>query len=270
VLYRQAMGSVRIAEQDGAMNTAPPVGPSQIVRALLGLRELILAGEFQAGDRLAELSLVARLGVSRTPLRLAMTQLEHEGLLRGQPAGGFVVQSFTLADVRDAVELRGVLEGVAARMAAERGARAEDLATAAGLVAELDDVLAHSAAPMGDAFETYVSLNERFHDLIVTMAGSPMLRRSLEQVVCLPFASPSAFVNAEARLPESFEFLGVAQIQHHDLLDAIVAREGSRAEALGREHARLALRNLKLALADHRLLANIPGAPLLDLAPLEP
>ena len=75
---------------------------------------------------MSELPLVARLGVSRTPLRLALVELEHEGLLRPLDGGGYVVREFTEADVRDAVELRGVLEGTAARFAAERGASAAE------------------------------------------------------------------------------------------------------------------------------------------------
>jgi hypothetical protein len=55
---------------------------TQIMRALLRLRELILSGEFKPGERMAELPLVERVGVSRTPLRLALAALEHEGLLR--------------------------------------------------------------------------------------------------------------------------------------------------------------------------------------------
>ena len=77
---------------------------------------------------MSELPLVELLGVSRTPLRLALAELEHEGLLRGLPGGGYVVREFTQGDVRDAIELRGVLEGTAARFAAERGATARDLA----------------------------------------------------------------------------------------------------------------------------------------------
>ena len=77
---------------------------------------------------MAELPLVELLGVSRTPLRLALAELEHEGLLRGLPAGGYVVREFTQGDVRDAIEVRGVLEGTAARFAAERGVAARDLA----------------------------------------------------------------------------------------------------------------------------------------------
>src|SRR5437868_15398765 len=100
---------------------------TQIMSAVLRLRELILSGDFAPGARVSELPLVELLGVSRTPLRLALAALEHEGLLRGLPGGGYVVREFTQADISDAIELRGVLEGTAARFAAERGATARDL-----------------------------------------------------------------------------------------------------------------------------------------------
>src|SRR5881394_2200586 len=70
-------------------------GTSQTTRALLRLRELLLSGEFEPGARMSELPLVERLGVSRTPLRLALNALEHEGLLRLLPGGGYVVREFT-------------------------------------------------------------------------------------------------------------------------------------------------------------------------------
>src|SRR5256885_9714817 len=95
---------------------------THIMRAQLRLRELILSGQFAPGERMSELPLVERLGVSRTPLRLALATLEHEGLLRNLSGGGYAVRAFTQADMRDAVELRGVLEGTAARFAAGRGA----------------------------------------------------------------------------------------------------------------------------------------------------
>ena len=97
----------------------------QTTRALLRLREMILSGEFAPGERMSELRLVKRLGVSRTPLRLALATLEHEGLLQGLKSRGYVVREFTKADISDAIELRGVLEGTAARFAAERGATLE-------------------------------------------------------------------------------------------------------------------------------------------------
>ena len=93
---------------------------SQTGRTLLNLRGMLLRGDFQPGERISELPLVARLGVSRTPIRLALDRLAHEGLLEASPTGGFVVRAFTIEDVWDAIETRGVLEGAAARLAAER------------------------------------------------------------------------------------------------------------------------------------------------------
>jgi len=91
---------------------------SQIERAVLRLRELILKGEFEAGERVSEAPLTSRLGVSRTPIRLALERLAHEGLLEPYPTGGFVARRFTLDEVWDGIEVRGLLEGAAARMAA--------------------------------------------------------------------------------------------------------------------------------------------------------
>ena len=62
---------------------------SQTERAVLALREILLRGDFAAGQRLTELTLVARLGASRTPVRHALNRLAHEGLLEALPAGGF-------------------------------------------------------------------------------------------------------------------------------------------------------------------------------------
>jgi GntR family transcriptional regulator of vanillate catabolism len=94
---------------------------SQTVKALLSLRDLILTGELKAGDRISELAVVERLGVSRTPIRMALVRLEEEGLLELIPSGGFAVKAFSERDICDAIEIRGTLEGLCARLAAERG-----------------------------------------------------------------------------------------------------------------------------------------------------
>src|SRR5918992_2833687 len=93
---------------------------SQTTKATLGLRELLLNGVFKPGERVPYLRLVDELLVSRTPLRIALMTLSHEGVLEALPGGGFVVHEFTRTDIDDAIELRGVLEGMAARLAAER------------------------------------------------------------------------------------------------------------------------------------------------------
>lgn len=211
---------------------------------------------------MSELPLVELLGVSRTPLRLALAQLEHEGLLRTLPGGGYVVREFTQGDVRDAIELRGVLEGTAARFAAERGASARDLGAlratneTIGKLVRRDDY---------ESFERYLHLNEAFHARLLKMAHSAILVRALEGVVSLPFASASAFVLAEAELPASRDILIIGYRHHAGLIEAIDRRQGARAESLAREHARLALANLDIVM-DHRdVLERLPGASLIAL-----
>lgn len=236
---------------------------TQIMRALLRLRELILGGEFKPGERMSELPLVERLGVSRTPLRLALAALEHEGLLRRLKAGGYVVREFTMADINDAIELRGVLEGTAARFAAERGAPRRELRTLRTINDAIHE-LVHRADY--DSFERYVELNERFHARLVRMAASPQLHRALAGITSLPFAGPSAaLILAEAELPESRDILVIAHRHHLSLIEAIERREGGRAEAIAREHARLSIANLEVVMRHTGALERLPGASLLAL-----
>jgi GntR family transcriptional regulator, vanillate catabolism transcriptional regulator len=237
-------------------------GTSQSTRALLRLRELLISGEFEPGTRMSELPLVERLGVSRTPLRLALATLEHEGLLELLPGGGYATRQFSQADVTDAIELRGVLEGTAARWASERGVPRRELTRMATLVDRMD-VEVHEADY--GSFVNYVELNKSFHVLLVEAARSPMLERAVADIVALPFASASAFVLAEAELPESRQILLVAQDQHRALLEAIQSREGARAESIGREHARLARRNLDVAMDNHEVMERMPEASLIRL-----
>ncbi|NML46247.1 GntR family transcriptional regulator [Ramlibacter sp. G-1-2-2] len=231
-------------------NTAPAdteaSGGSQAVKAQLRLREMILAGELAPGARIAELALVERLGVSRTPIRAALMRLEQEGLLEALPNGGYAVRTFSERDVSDAIELRGTMEGLAARMAAERGAAPVVLAEARECLDGVDALLREPALD-DEGFGQYVELNQKFHNLLSEMAGSSVIARELERVVSLPFASPSGFVVVQATSAQSRDMLIVAQDQHRQVLDAIERREGSRAEAIMREHSRLAQRNLREA-----------------------
>jgi GntR family transcriptional regulator of vanillate catabolism len=235
---------------------------SQTTRATLGLRELIFAGELAPEQRVPEIGLAERLGVSRTPLRLALGTLAHEGLLRPLPGGGFVVCSFTLDDVADAIELRGVLEGTAARFAAERLRAESELETLVAVTERLDAVVAGRAP----ALERYVELNDEFHAVLVALAKSDALARAIANAVALPFASPGALVASQATLTREHEILLVAQHQHRMLVDAIRAGHGARAEEIAREHARLAKLNLDLVLENHAALERLPGAPLLRRA----
>jgi GntR family transcriptional regulator, vanillate catabolism transcriptional regulator len=235
---------------------------SQAARALIGVREMVLRGEFARGERLSELPLVARLGMSRTPIRLALERLEHVGLLRANATGGFTVREFTLADVRDAIEVRGVLEGTAARLAAERLGGQSELEPLRRYCREMEGI----DRLTGDLFAHYMDANESFHAAVLTLSKSAMLRRMLEQAKSLPFASPSAMVFPTSVLPRSDETLAIAQEHHRAIVEAIAQNHGARAEALAREHALLARRVLEVALADRDALHSVPGRPLINLS----
>jgi GntR family transcriptional regulator of vanillate catabolism len=231
---------------------------TQTTKATLGLRELVFEGAFAPGERVPEIELAERLGVSRTPLRLALTTLAHEGLLEPLGGGGFVVRSFSRADVADAIELRGVLEGTAARFAAERLESRDELAALERIAAKLEDAL--------DDLVTYVDLNEAYHSALVELAKSETVTRAIANVVVLPFAAPGALLASHGDLPRSREILVIAQHQHRALIEAIRDGHGTRAEEIAHEHARLARLNLDLVLDDHSALQQIPGAPLLRRA----
>jgi GntR family transcriptional regulator, vanillate catabolism transcriptional regulator len=232
---------------------------SQTGRVLLSVRELLLKGDFKPGARVSELKLAARVGASRTPIRHALDRLAHEGLLGEKSSGRYFVREFTLDDVWDGIDLRGVLEGTAARLAAERLLAPSELETLRALQSRMDEI----RHPTRESFATYIDLNEAFHAALVDLAKSPLLRRSIEHVKTLPFASPSALVFARTKLPGAAEILIIGREQHHAIIEAVERRHGTRAEALAREHAQLSRRNLETALQDEAIRDCVPGGKLI-------
>ena len=211
-------------------------------RAAYELRQRIFSGKLPGGARLREVAVAEELDISRTPAREAMARLAEEGLLDRLDSGGFVVRSFRLRDAVDAIELRGILEGTAARMAAEEGADPARLAEVEDTVRQIDGCFAEDGRSLD--FGAYGELNARFHDQLASLCDSLVVRRELERVKSLPFASPSAFVLGRKPDEISARSLVIAQEQHRAIVAAIAAREGTRAEMLAREHARTARANL--------------------------
>ena len=163
---------------------------SQTVRAQLALRDMILSGRLRPGERISELQAVDITGVSRTPVRLALVRLEDEGLLQAIPSGGFMVKAFTERDILDSIELRGTLEGLAARFAAERGVSARSLEPLKECLADLDQLVRQDPISV-EAFSAYVTMNARFHALLNELSASaPLIRRDRSRL------------GAAVRLPE--------------------------------------------------------------------
>jgi GntR family transcriptional regulator of vanillate catabolism len=239
-------------------------GGSQTGRATLVLREMLLEGHFQPGERIREVPLALELGVSRIPLRLVLERLAHEGLLVVRPTRGFVVQHFSTADIYDAIELRGLLEGMAARLTAEKAQGPADTAKLQSFHNDLVRVVRPRKLTL-ECLEQFMELNGKFHAEILRLSDCRMLERAMEHVCSLPFASPSAFVRRQYLAPESWDLFHIAVDQHQGILDAIMNREAARAETLAREHARVARRNLDSALKNGEIAKFVPGMKLIKL-----
>lgn len=215
--------------------------PAGVVAAL---RNLIVSGRYKAGERLAELPLAEELGVSRTPVRLAVRTLEHEGLLERSGRRGYAVRAFSEADVRCAVEVRGVLEGLAARRLAEQGMTPEVRAQLAACLDDGERVLAKGVL-VPDDVGAWSRLNETFHRTIARATDSRVVADAIERNNRLPFASSDSITVDRGALDREYEKLRIAQLQHRLVFEALEAGEAARVEGLMREHAYIGVRYLR-------------------------
>jgi GntR family transcriptional regulator of vanillate catabolism len=224
----------------------------------IAIRQMILNGEFSPGDRVAEIPLAEKLGVSRTPTRAAMSQLEQDGLLLSSATGGYTVRSFTLAEIREAIDVRGTLEGLAAEIIAQRGLSRSTLRELNDCLAQ-GDALIDAGAFRPEHFDIYVDMNARFHALILTESANQALQRALEINDTYPFSAARMAVFDARNLPENYRRLVVSHAQHHAIVNALAAGEGGRANALMREHSNLAKQALTIVMERRDM---IPGAHL--------
>lgn len=226
----------------------------QTDRVISALREIILSGEVRPGERLTELHYAARLGVSRTPLRLAFAELEKEGLLEQLPSRGFRVRVFSMDNIGDAVEVRGVLEGMAARLVAEAGLTAEtraELEAAVQAGRALVEQALHAESQAVDA-QAWRKVNQRFHDVLIQACGNSALVSALEHNNKMPFVGPGSLALATVPTRLATSFVTRAQTDHEDVLQALVRGEASRAESLMREHAYRSRDNKRLLIQEMR------------------
>jgi GntR family transcriptional regulator of vanillate catabolism len=236
---------------------------AQTFKAYEALKGAILQGELPPGTRLSEMAMVHRLGVSRTPARMAMMRLREEGIVEPVRSGGFAVRGFSEADVLAAIEIRATLEGLASRFAAERRLSGAQLEPLRACVSAIGMLVEQARGALSDGPAKYVALNNQFHARLSDLAACPPLSRQLERASALPFASPSGLVLARAKVTDFRTMLIVAHDQHQSILEAVESHEGTRAENLTREHTRLASRNLARVLRSPDALALVPGSALI-------
>lgn len=216
------------------------------------LRDMVLDGVYAPGARLTELDLSKRLGVSRTPVRNALSMLTAEGLLTHAPHSGFTVRNVTLKDITGVYDCRAVLEGLAARSVAENGLSD---ASRGLLHRNLYDAskLRRTDAWTEDTRSAWSHLNEEFHETIFQSADNPYLEELIQKTRAVPQLRKLKFDWHD------LDFMRVSSADHEEIFEAIISGQGARAEHLAREHVYKAGRRLaKFWSGAH--IANLAGA----------
>jgi GntR family transcriptional regulator of vanillate catabolism len=195
------------------------------------LREAVLEGRFAPEEKLNEESLSEMLAVSRTPVRSALHRLAAEGLLDYVPNRGFSVRGIDAQALQSVFDVRGALEGLAARGAATQGLSPAQRAVFADALAAGDRLLAKGRLlPSGRA--VFIDVNARIHETILQAAGNRMLQDMLQLCQNVPRSS-------ERNVPwGDYAWLRRSHDDHHRLFEAILLRDAERAEQLMREHVR--------------------------------
>ena len=209
-------------------------------RVLSTLRQMIISGELAAGERLAEIPTADQLGVSRMPVRMAFRALEQEGLMTKLPRRGYQVRQVTAEEISGAVEVRGVLEGLGACRAAQKGLSEAQREGLFACLSEGDALFVKGYVTEAD-LEAYHDINKRFHTLIIEASANPAITTALSRDEHLPFASVSALAIDRNHLEHEYRRFNFAHMQHHAAFDAIEHAQGARAEAIMREHANATL-----------------------------
>ncbi|EFF81693.1 transcriptional regulator, GntR family [Acinetobacter haemolyticus ATCC 19194] len=206
-------------------------------QVLIKLRKMIIAGEIEGGSRIAEIPTAELLGVSRQPIRMAFRLLEQEGLLIKNPTRGYTVREISGKLIHDALEVRGVLEGLAAKTLAEQGLTDQQKLTLQECIQEIEQLF-NEHTEFGDAeLERYHHFNVIFHDTIIQGAQNIALLQALAKNNQLPMASAQAITFDQTKALSEYRRLHYAHLQHCSIYDALLHRQAGRAETLMREHS---------------------------------
>lgn len=210
---------------DPTLDTTDATGAVDV--AYRQIRLAIITGDLQPGEPLQEAGLATRIGVSRTPIREALSRLSGEGLVVLERYRRGRVASFSTSDVYEIFNLRAGLEGHGARRAAAR-ITPEDIARLETIEAEME--LAFAEMGWHKHLALFDRLNNDFHGIIAKAADSPRLERILASSLELP---ASIFNHYSDPLEERTRR---THRQHREIIDAFKARNPDWAEAAMRAH----------------------------------
>ena len=219
----------------------PAAGPAGQGKSLTGsvehqLEHLILGGELRPGERLHEIQLSTRFGISRGPLREATRSLQAKGLVEVIPNRGVFVRSVSPEEAVEIYDVRAAIFGLAGRLLTDL-VNDEMLATMYAFLEKMD-----AAAAEGD-FEEYYRLNLAFHDFLILGTGNATLAEEYHTLVNkLHLCRAQSLVNAGG--------LSVSNHEHREMVDAVASGDRERAQAAFFRHVERSRNRFKSTIAE--------------------
>lgn len=214
-------------------------------RALEELRRMIINGDIAPGEKITEASSAELLGLSRTPVRVALNSLVMEGLIERREGRGFTVREIKTEDLENAIRVRGVLEGLAAGTIAANGISKHAERVLRQSIAMSEAIIARHELHVGD-FDLYQDANQLFHRTIIESCGNDWIGYSYERVSHLKLLGVGTFAFDRVNVERERLHITISHSQHVMILDAMVRGEECRAETLMREHANATIRYSEL------------------------
>lgn len=198
-------------------------------RVYQGVRDMILAGKIRPGEPLRERDLAQQLNVSRTPLREALNRLERDGLAVATPHKGYHVPALDPKMAAELLELRYVLDGHAAGLAA-RNITEKGIRELESVMAELDH-LAKRKDPSTEDLAEEIRVGLQIHYIIAREAG----QRFLNEVLSNMYGRLSLYIWVEVLWVDRWD---LTRAEHREIIDAVVARDETRATKAAQDHVR--------------------------------
>jgi DNA-binding GntR family transcriptional regulator len=190
-------------------------------RAYHLIKEKIITLELGPSSVIDEHSLMEELGLGRTPIREALQRLDAEGLVHIVPRRGMFVTDISITDLQKIFEVRIVLAGFCARLAAQR--------VTANQIAQMEAVLQDLEQVQSGDYKTLMEIDRRFQRLMYKTAGNDILAESLDRLYDLSLRIWYLVLHQLGDVRDAIE-------QHRQVLEALKAKDGARAEALIKEH----------------------------------
>lgn len=195
------------------------------------IREAILLGKYKSGEELRESTIGQELGVSRTPVREALRQLELEGLVKIIPNKGAQVISLSVKDIKDIYAIRSQLEGICTKWACENITQEQ--------IEELEEIIYLSDFHAEKHhYEQMLELDNKFHDIIYEASQSKMLRHLLKDF--------HHYVQRVRKITlSSTERVVKCNLEHKAILEALKERNPDKAEELAHKHMLYTVENIE-------------------------